>query len=165
MLDGGYEVDIDHIARTIAEAEVACLYFPMLRTTLLIDTRTSDTIGPLVRLVPIAANAGERLRSLRRLRPQLPRPESITTIRWARRVEAVRSLGVWECVLDRLAAAAADDPAVLERAGDCLQELRELERRELRRAITGERYRTLWGRRGVGDPDGSGDHRSNDTIP
>ncbi len=162
MLDGGYEVDVDHIARTIAEAEVACLYFPMLRTTLLIDTRTSASVGPLVRLVPIAASAGERLRSLRRLRPQLPRPESITTIPWTRRVEAVCRLGVWECVLDRLAA--ADDPAVLESAGNCLGELRALERRELRRAITGEQYRTLWGRRGVGDPDGGSD-RAGDAIP
>jgi hypothetical protein len=162
MLDSGYEVDVDHIARTIAEAEVACLYFPMLRTTLLIDTRTSESVGPLVRLVPMAASAGERLRSLRRLRPQLPRPESITTIPWTQRVEAVCRLGVWECVLDRLAD--ADDPAILESAGDCLRELRGLERRELRRAVTGEQYRTLWGRRGVGDPDGNIDP-SGDAIP
>ncbi len=155
MLDSGYEVDVDHIARTIAEAEVACLYFPMLRATLLIDTRSSESVGPLVRLVPITATASERLRSLRRLRPQLPRPESITTIPWTWRVDAVCRLGVWECLLDRLAA--TGDEAIVEGAVACLDELRALERRELRRAITGEQYRTLWGRPGVGDPDGGGD--------
>lgn len=162
MLDGGFEVDVDHIVRTIAEAEVACLYFPLLRTTLLIDTRTSENVAPLVKLVPIAASPGERLRSLRRLRSQLPRPESITTILWTRRVEAVCGLGVWECLLDRLVA--TGDGSVIESADACLRELRLLEKRELRRAITGEQHRTLWGRRGLGDADGGADHPDN-VIP
>ncbi|MCY4639292.1 MAG: hypothetical protein OXC94_03000 [Chloroflexi bacterium] len=154
MLDGGFDVDVDHIARTIAEAEVVCLYFPLLRTTLLIDARTSEGVTPLVRLVPIAASAGERLRSLRRLRSQLPRPDSITTILWTRRVGALRRLGVWECLLERLAA--TGDGSAPGRAEACLDELGVLERRELRRALTGEQHRTLWGRPGVGDAAESG---------
>ena len=161
MLDGGFDVDVDHISGTIAEAEVLCLYFPLLRTTLLIDMRTSAGVPPLVRLVPIAASTGERLRSLRRLRPQLPRPDSITTILWTRRVAAVRRLGVWGCLLDRLSA--TGDASVMERAEVCLDELTLLEQRELRRALTGEQHRTLWGRPGAGDAAavGAGD----DPIP
>ena len=153
MLDGGFDVDVDHIARTIAEAEVVCLYFPLLRTTLLVDARSSESVAPLVRLVPIAASTGERLRSLRRLRSRLPRPDSITAILWTRRVDALRRLGVWECLVARLAA--TGDGSTLRQAEACFDELGVLERRELRRALTGEQHRTLWGRPGVGDATGA----------
>ena len=161
MLDGGFDVDVDHIARTIAEAEIVCLYFPLLRTTLLIDARTTASVGPLVRLVPIAASTGERLRSLRRLRSQLPRPDSITTILWTRRVAALGRLGVWGCLVERLAA--TGDGSAGGRAEACLDELGVLERRELRRALTGEQHRTLWGRPGLGDAAAGGS--SGDAIP
>ena len=161
MLDGGFDVDVEHIVRTIAEAEVVCLCFPLLRTTLIVDTRTAESVVPLVRLVPIAASTGERLSSLRRLRSGLPRPDSITTILWTRRVDAVRRLGVWECLLDRLVA--TGDGSALERAEACLGELGVLEKRELRRALTGEQHRTLWGRPGIGDADGGG--TSDNVIP
>lgn len=150
MLDGGFEVDLDSALASIRDAEVISLYFPHLRKTLLIDTRTDERTGPLVAVVEMANSSQERLRSLRRMRPQFPRPDSITLIPWQRRAVTLRDLGVWRGIEARLTAI-APDTRTLEDAAACLDELRVCERRELRHAITGEQYHTLWGRLGVSD--------------
>jgi hypothetical protein len=149
ILDGGFEMDLETALANIRDAEVISLYFPHLRKTLLIDTRTDEHTGPLVVVVEMTSSSQDRLRSLRRMRPQFPRPESITLIPWQRRVVTLEALGVWRVIEARLAELA---PArTLESAHACLDELRAFERRELRRAITGEQYQTLWGRLGVSD--------------
>ena len=149
MFDGGLEIDIDAVNHTIDEAQVVSLFFPLLRKTLLLDTRTGDDVGPFVRVVEMVNDPQERFRSLRRLRPQLPRPQSISTIPWTRRVSSLRESGVWDHVLLRLDG--CGDERCLEIAEGCIEELERFERREVWRAITGEFHRTLWGRRGLGD--------------
>ena len=149
MLDGGFEMDLDTALASIRDAEVISLYFPHLRKTLLIDTRTDAHTGPFVAVVEMTNSSQERLRSLRRMRPQFPRPESITLVPWQRRVVTLEALGVWRTIEARLAATAS--PRTIEDAHACLDQLRAFERRELRRAITGEQYHTLWGRLGVSD--------------
>ena len=143
MMDNGVEVDLDAITKNIDEAEVVSLYFPVLGKSLLIDNRASEHVGPMVRVVPMTENSAERLRSLRRLRPQLPRPKSLTLIPWTRRVDSLTGLGVWEHILVRFDTHAGGDSYRAE-AERCLVTLRALERSELHRAITGEQYRTLW---------------------
>jgi hypothetical protein len=91
----------------------------------------------------------ERMRSLRRMRPQFARPDSITMIPWLRRVESLRDLGVWEHLARRLESIGG--AVAVRDAMACLGELAAYERREFRRAITGEQYQTLWGRLGQGD--------------
>jgi hypothetical protein len=150
MLDGGFEVDLETARASIRDAEVISLYFPHLRKTLLIDTRTDGRTGPLVAVVEMTNSSQERLRSLRRMRPQFPRPDSITMIPWQRRAGSLHDLGVWRCLEERLTEVAPASPA-LDEAAACLEELCAYERRELRRAITGEQYHTLWGRHGVSD--------------
>lgn len=136
MLDGGIDLDLDAVRQNIDEAEVISLYFPLLSTTLLLDTRTTYGVPAYMKLVPMARDAGDRVRSLRRLRPQLPRPESITMIPWTQRVGALRRLGVWE----RLEARFGD----CGRAALILAQLEDLERRELTAAVVGRGYETLW---------------------
>ncbi|MDP2326946.1 MAG: hypothetical protein Q8M79_02555, partial [Dehalococcoidia bacterium] len=87
-------------------------------------------------VVPMAKDSGDRLRSIRRLRPQLPRPTSMTLIPWDCRVTSLVSMGVWAPLLSRL-----DN---VEDAETCLQALRLREHRELRRMIRGHQYDTLW---------------------
>ena len=102
MLDGGYELDIEGICENIDEASVVTLYFPMLRSTLLMDTRSGKFVRPYIGIVPMARSSSERFESLKRLRPRLPRPDSITMIPWARRVGALEEAGVWERLIARL---------------------------------------------------------------
>ena len=136
MLDGGIDLDLDAVRQNIDEVEVISLYFPVLSTTLLLDTRSTYGVPAYMKLVPMAQDAGGRLRSLRRLRPQLPRPESLTMIPWTRRVNALRRLGVW----DRLEGRFGD----CGRADTIFAQLEDLERRELAGAVLGRGYKTLW---------------------
>lgn len=149
MIDGGYDIDLEAVHQNVGEAEVVTFYFPMLRRTLLVDTRCGPQEGPLVSVVAMVDSSAQRYDSLRRLRPQLPRPESLTMIPWAHSVGALESTGVWQRITDRLQQCSG--PEVLIDAGRCMRELRGLELNELRHAITGSEYRTLWGRAGVGD--------------
>lgn len=74
MIDDGAELDLEAVCQNIAEAEVITLYFPLLGRTLLVDARCCPDTGTLVRVVSMARDTGERLGSLKRLRPTLPRP-------------------------------------------------------------------------------------------
>jgi hypothetical protein len=142
MFDGGFDLDIDAVRENVAEAEVVTLYFPFLRRTLLVDTRSTDSVGPLVRVVPVARNSAERFESVQRLRPELPKPESITMIPWRRRVGSLQAAGVWDLLLARLSE--SGDGGSLAAARRCLGALTTLEAREFGDAIRGEHYQTLW---------------------
>ncbi len=141
MIDDRAELDLEAVCQNIAEAEVITLYFPLLGRTLLVDSRRTADIGTMVRIVPMARDTGERLRSIRRLRPRLPRPESITMIPWQMRVQSVVRTGVWACLLQRV-----DDADAAEA---CLAQLMMLERTEQLDAILGRRYEALWTRVGA----------------
>ncbi len=144
MIDGGYDIDIEAVVQNIDEAEVVTLHFPILRQTLLIDTRCTPQDGPLVRVMPMVNNTEERFASLRALRPGLPRPHSITMIPWARSIGALEWVGVWNRVLARLERCGT--PETLRSARRTLRQLRSLELVELREAIVGRQYRTVWSR-------------------
>ncbi len=139
MIDGGIEIDLDEVVQNIAEAEVVSLFFPTLRRTLLIDTRTNEYAGSFIKVVPMAKSGGDRLRSLRKLRPQFARPDSITLIPWDAHVASLITMGVWDTIIRRI-----DCP---EQAAECFEALCTIEQAEHRAAITGDRYHTLWSRR------------------
>ena len=143
-MDGDMQIDVDEIRRNVNEYEVISLFFPYFRKTLLLDTRCSDADEPMVRVVPMVATPQERLESLERLRPRFGRPESMVLIPWPRFVASIKTLGIWQSVVDRLTVAGGPRfEVLLER---CYRELLREERAELGRAITGEGYRALWQR-------------------
>ena len=108
----------------------------------------SRTGAPMRRIVHAWRRNGWRLlgpvllhnvaRGLRRLRPQFPRPESLTMIPWGRRVASLVECGLWTHLVARI-----DDPAVAEA---CMARLRALELAEFRDAIVGRSYQALWSR-------------------
>ena len=53
MLDSGIELDLERVVQNIDEADVITIYFPLLRKTLILDTRRNEHAGPLITLVPI----------------------------------------------------------------------------------------------------------------
>lgn len=144
MLDSGIELDLDRVAQNIDEADVITIYFPLLGKTLILDTRRNEHAGPLVTLVPIAQDSTDRYRSFLRLRPDFPRPKSISMIPWTHRVDSLSRLGVWARFAARVQEVAPDPCSFMEIADSCLGELRDLEVRELLRAVSGEQYETLW---------------------
>ena len=52
--------------------------------------------------MPRVSSAAERYRYLRELRPDIQLPEQITVFTWPRQAEAMRELGIWQRIEDRL---------------------------------------------------------------
>lgn len=144
MLDSGIDLDLERVVQNIDEADVITIYFPLLGKTLIMDARCNDHAGPMIGLVPIARDDIDRYRSFRRLRPQFPRPESISMIPWTQRVQSLNRLGIWPRILSRLETLLGTDCDLRERAETCLGELNNLEVREMLRAVSGDQYHTLW---------------------
>jgi hypothetical protein len=137
------------VNKNIDFVDVIALYFPILRKTLLMDLRANDVDGPMIRVVPMANTPEERFQSLLKMRPRFGRPESITIIPWPKYVRSLVDLGIWDHIVRRYA-----DTGSAQSVRDCdrcFAELLKLERDELRRAITGENYETIWGTRGVAE--------------
>ena len=74
MLDGGFEIDIEGICENIEEASVVSIYFPMLRRTLLLDTRSGKFVRPYIGVVPMVRNPREALRVAEATAPPAPAP-------------------------------------------------------------------------------------------
>ncbi len=148
-MDSDFQIDIGEVQRAIDVGEITALYFPLLRKTLLMDTRTTAVDGPMITVVPMASSPEERFRELVRMRPRLPKPDSINIVPWPKYVASLVRLQVWDHIVRRYIEVGSPD--VVKKCEECLQELNRFEQEELRRAITGERYETLW--------DSAGTHR------
>lgn len=147
-MDTDYRIDVSEVKRSVDMGELVALYFPLLRKTLLMDSRSNAVDGPMIKLVPMASSPEERFKELVRLRPRFPKPESITLIPWPKYVASLVRLEVWDHIVRRFLE--IGPPEIVRQCDDCLQELYKAEHDELRRAITGEDYETLW--------DASGSH-------
>ena len=145
-MDGDFRIDLDDLLKNVNTAEVISFYFPVLRKTLLVDTRFTVEDAPMVRIVQMAGSLDERQRSLRRLRPQFSRPNSITVIPWPKYVDSLVELGVWAKVLERIAYSGHKE--AVRKCEEVLEEMRRLEKDELAAVISGENYHTMWARRG-----------------
>ena len=147
-MDSDFHIDIGEIKRSIDTGDLVALYFPLLRKTLLMDARSNNLDGPMIKVVPMASSPEERFRELLRMRPRFPKPESITLIPWPKYIASLVRLEVWDTIVRRFLE--IGPPEIVRQCDDCLQELYRVEQDELRRAITGENYETLW--------DASGSH-------
>ncbi len=141
-MDSDFRIDISEVKRAMDTGEIIALYFPLLRKTLLMDTRTTGVDGPMIKVVPMASSPEERFRELIRLRPRLPKPESVNIVPWPKYVHSLSRLGVWDHIVRRFLEIGPRD--IVRQCDECLQELQRVEREEVRRAITGENYETLW---------------------
>ena len=127
---------LEEVKKNIDEADVMSLFFPTFRMAVVVDTRSNETLGPMVRILPMAASIEERLRSLRRLRPGFPRLQRIALIPWSRHVDSLVRLGVWERIVRRFEN--SGHPEAAAACGEVLEELRRLERAEIIAAVRGD---------------------------
>jgi hypothetical protein len=141
-MEGNFLFDIDQVIQNVSEAEVMSVFFPTFRRSLIIDTRSNESAGPFVRLMPMARSPQDRMRSIRRLRPQFPRPTNLTLIPWQRYVDSLVESGVWDQIVNRVRQ--SGDEAAVSACSQALNELRQMERDELVAAITGRNYHTIW---------------------
>ena len=141
-MEGNFLFDIDNVIQNVSEAEVMSVFFPTFRRALIVDTRSNESAGPFVRLMPMARSPQDRMRSIRRMRPQFPRPANLTLIPWQRYVDSLVESGVWDQIVERVRQ--SGDEVAVSACGDALSELRQMERDELVSAITGRNYHTIW---------------------
>ncbi len=141
-MDGDFRLDMDEIIRNIETADVISIFFPLLRKTLLLDTRCDIEDGPMVRVVPMVDSVEERFRALKRMRPRLPRPESITVIPWPKYVSSLKRLGVWDKLVQRMVSNGSGE--IAEMCDNCFRDLTELDNAEVAAVISGDNYYTLW---------------------
>ncbi|MCC6382092.1 MAG: hypothetical protein IT304_06250 [Dehalococcoidia bacterium] len=141
-MDNDFSIDLSDIATTIRTSDVISVRFVAVGHRLLLDFRTTELDGPMVRVVEPVKSVEERYRSLERLRPRFGAPEKIVSVWWPRFASSLVPTGVWEAVMERVTETGHVD--AVRKAGQALDELLALERCQQRAAILGTGFRTLW---------------------
>ncbi len=141
-MDNDFHLDYDEIIKTVRTAEVITFRFVIVNQRLLVDNRFSEIDPPLVKLVPRATSVEERFRSLKQLRPRFRLPDKISAIWWPKFVESLVRRGIWDAIVQRIVEAGFSEAA--RECGGVLEELRALERQEIRNALVTEGYQSLW---------------------
>ena len=143
-MDGSIDFDIEQLHDSLRSVDHALIRLtPVgIAERMLVDFRTNDSAGPAVHLLPEVSSLAERLKTIQQVRPAFPLPDRIHVITWPLRVSALERLGLLQTIRDRLARMDAFD--ALRDLDEVYERLLRLEREEVRRAITGEGYHTLW---------------------
>ncbi len=141
-MDNDFSIDLADIAQTIRTSEVIAIRFVSVGHRLLLDFRTSDIDGPMVRVVMPVKSIEERYRNLRHLRPRFGLPDKIVAIWWPRFATSLETSGIWREVMERVSESGHSE--AVRQAENALAELVGLERSQQRDAVRGEGFRTLW---------------------
>lgn len=141
-MEGDFELDVNELLIDIREAEVLSIFFPMFRKSLVMDLRSMEHSGPMVKIMPMVASPQERMRAIRRLRPGFPRRHSLSVFGWSRYVESLEAHGIWDQLTTQLGEAGHPSPDDL--MSSVMEELRRLEKAELARVVMGQNYHTIW---------------------
>ena len=137
-------IDREALARSIAEADHLLFRFATVEARLFVDFRVAADLEPGVHVLPPVNSLAERVASIRRARPQAPPPNRLFVIAVPARVRGLERTGALDAIRRRLAQLEAFPQVTdLELA---YEQLLAFEREEIRRAITGDGYRTLWSR-------------------
>ena len=142
-MDNDFNLDLAEIASTIRAHEIVIMRFIAVGERLLLDFRTNDVDGALVRVVAPVRSVQERYQNLRQLRPRFDDPEKIVTVFWPRFTRSLETTGVWNEVVERIMR--SPHPSELAKATRALGELVRLEMEQQRAAVRGGgEFRTLW---------------------
>jgi hypothetical protein len=138
-----YGIDLDEVRRVIDGAEVLVIRFSVTDRRLLIDTRTNEHAGPMIKVVPPARSAEERFRAIKMLRPRFRVPERVMTFHWPRHARALGEAGVWDHIVRRMTACGSAEAAA--QCEEAYRQLIEEERRVEANAVRGgEGFQTMW---------------------
>jgi len=144
-MDSESLIDIEEVKENIEKAECMVIYFPLLERTLVLDPRFDAIEVPLIRIMPRANSVEERFKTLRRLRPRFPAPETITFVPWPKYIRSLKRLSVWAKIVKRIEASGSlNSLMACEKA---YGELLRLEAEETTKALKGDQYEPLWERK------------------
>jgi len=143
-MDYPFNLASDKIIRHLTDAEVMSIFFPRLGKTLIVDARHNYENGPVMLLDGMVRTPEERLRSIRRLRPQFEQLGQLTLAPWAGSTRSFIERGILDAITTRFEAMGFTEAA--NAAHDTFRELRGIEREIMRNLVTGDprTTRTLW---------------------
>ena len=144
-MENDFGLDLPEIMKVIDTAEVLVVRFSIVDKRLLVDARCNQEEGPLIKLVPRVTSVEERFRYLKQVRPRFPLPERIMTFMWPGHVEVLQTSGIWQHIVDKLAALGHAGTA--EECEAVYRDLLAEEKAQVVAAIRGEGgYHSLWER-------------------
>lgn len=131
-------VDLEELRNVVENADVFTIGFRLFPERMIIDTRTSDSAGPMVRVVEPVTSVEERFFWLGKERPEFGVPQSFSFFVWPHSIRYFEESGLGSIIRNRVSGQADDQVA------EAVQQLIHLERLAERDAITGRNYHTLW---------------------
>ncbi|SVE29675.1 uncharacterized protein METZ01_LOCUS482529, partial [marine metagenome] len=144
-VDGGFRFDLEKLKEHVESADVICIHFPILRRTMIVDARYNDSIPPSVDLVPMASSLEERFAAIETMRPEFPKPESLTALPWPGTSSGLIHFGVISCILHKFSYGPHIQP-MRSSIQEVLLEIKASERTEGVDAIKGSGYYPIWTR-------------------
>lgn len=139
-----FAVNLEELFNDIDNAEVVSISFPTFDRAAVFDMRSSESEGPMLRLMPMVSSPRERIRSVRRLRPGFPRATSLTVIPWHGYVDTLVQNGIWHKLVERFSHSGPNPRESMDTCDSVLRELRQSEKSEMTAAIIGDNYHTIW---------------------
>ncbi len=140
--ENGVLIDLEEVGKVVDTCDVFTVGFRMFPQRVIIDTRETEDVGPMARVVEPVDSVEERFHWLGRERPAFGAPERFAFFVWPHSLQFLESSGLPQRLRDRLRA--SERPQVARMADEALEELRRLEREAVQQALSGEGYHTLW---------------------
>ncbi len=134
----------EEVIAAVRSIDVASIFFPYAMRSWILDLRKSVDSGPKVLLDGIVASPQERLESFRRIRPDLPNPETLTVIPWIGHARQLEETGVLDAIFQRCRTEGGE--TLVADATACYQALIEAETAIKRQIILGVGMQPLWRR-------------------
>ena len=132
----------EEILVSLKNSEVISIFFPYLKKTILIDKRTTGNENSTILLTDMVRTPRERVRSLQKLRPNLPDIENILLIPWTRYIISLKDSGVWNVIYETLNENLIEEDHQL--IDEIFRQLLILEKRSLIEVIRGTSFETVW---------------------
>lgn len=133
-----------------SQVEVWVVYFPAIRKSLIVDTRTNELDRPMVAVADMVRSIEERIESIRQLRPRFPRVEKIVFIPLPLDVASIERSLLWSKMTEKFAE--AGDRDALRACEAALEELAGLEQQVKQHhnnrgaVLGGLGFETIWER-------------------
>ena len=134
--------NLENVKETILESDVVSIFFPFLGKSVIVDSRTNETEGPILLLTDMVKTPKERVDSLKQMRPNFQTINEIVLIPWVRYVSTLNSSGIWGGILDKMFKLGQEKPHTdVDQIMDVLE---NLERIYLIEVMTGPTWETTW---------------------
>jgi hypothetical protein len=138
--ENGMMVDLEELRKVVENADVFAIGFRTFPQRLIIDARSTDSQGTMVRVVEPVATVEERFFWLGKERPSFGVPERFTFFVWPHSLRYFEESGLGQIIRERVR------PEAYSQVAESMHRLFGLEHQSTIDAVTGKNYHTIWQR-------------------